>query len=67
MKPAGQPSEHWPPPSVRVRKVDGGFVASCLSARPGLGLYDLSVSVVDGVASPVRVRDVFVWGGGVFD
>lgn len=57
---------HWPPPGVRLRRLDNGFAVACLAARPGRGLYDLSIEVRDGKASPLKARDVFIWGQGVF-
>ena len=56
----------WPPPGVRARGLANGFRVCCLSVRPGRGVFDLSVDVLDDVASDLQIRDVFVWGQGVF-
>jgi hypothetical protein len=55
----------WPPAGIRVRRLPDAYVLSCLSTRPGMGLFDLSVEVNRGSASPLLVRDIYEWGRGV--
>jgi len=56
----------WPPPGIRIKRLHDGFEVACLASRPGRGLYDLSVAVRSGHAGPLDVRELFVWGQGVF-
>lgn len=53
-----QANATWPPAGVRVLRLHDGYVLSCLSTRPGGGLFDLSIEVHRGSASPLRVREV---------
>lgn len=56
----------WPPTGIRVRRLPDAYVLSCLSTRPGRGIFELSVKVSQGNASPLLVRDIYVWGAGVY-
>ena len=59
--------EQWPPPGARLRRVDDScYEVACLAARPGRGLMDISVRIRDGEAEASQVRDIFIWGQGVF-
>jgi len=57
--------ERWPMAGVRLNRLDDAYEVACLAARPGRGLYDVSIPVRDGQPGPMQVRDVFVWGQGL--
>ncbi|MEY4749741.1 MAG: hypothetical protein RIQ60_1955 [Pseudomonadota bacterium] len=60
-----QAAASWPPPGIRLKRVDGGFEVACLSFRPGSNIYDLSITVQNGRSSELRVRQVLNTGKGV--
>jgi hypothetical protein len=55
----------WPPTSLRIARLADGWQVSCLATRPGVGLQDLSVTLTDGAASPLRSESIWTWGRGV--
>ena len=58
-------AERWPPPGVRLVRLDDGYAVACLAIRPGRGLYDVSLQIRNGMAGTLQVSDVFIWGQGV--
>lgn len=56
----------WPPPGLRLSRIEGGYEVACLAGKPGRGLFDLSLIVRDGQATELQTHEVFVWGQGVY-
>jgi hypothetical protein len=55
-----------PPAGLRIRPTETGFAVACVATRVGRGLYDLSLTVENGIAGTLEVRELCIWGAGVF-
>lgn len=52
-------------PGFRIKRVAHELTLCCLTYYPGMGLFDVAVSINDGQASATLESKVFQWGQGI--